>query len=319
MGYFATMQSTCSGVVSNRAFSDLSVPYTRSFSVRPRIRQTAYPRFASTIVGRRYYSPSLHTWISRDPIGERKSPNYALYAAYHNAPIYRIDSLGLFVEVRPMVDGPYVTDLFNFLCPAGNFVWNSPFIASENCCPIPEEPRTSCECLCSVVQYDTRHFTIYVEASADVGFLTELVNVPGSGLQTIPFPDNFPHTVMTSDPDIIIPPESGDAFSYGEFDVGGLHMAAPNWRILAHELCGHAWAGTTYLPPQTSGWRPDHDSTIWIENLIATEHLAVERGTFGSPRQGESTWQLVGDPDYFYWNLDPARPFPTVGVWIGPP
>jgi RHS repeat-associated protein len=71
--------------------------------------------------GRRFYSPSLGRWTSRDPIGEWGGKNLSAFVG--NNPVGNRDALGLFGFGRPRVKK----------CPAGT-VWTFK--------PVPTIPRT---------------------------------------------------------------------------------------------------------------------------------------------------------------------------------
>src|SRR5690606_39637968 len=49
--------------------------------------------------GLRYYDPSIHQWISPDPLGTFDGPN--VYAFLHNNPLTSLDRLGLAKEDLP--------------------------------------------------------------------------------------------------------------------------------------------------------------------------------------------------------------------------
>jgi len=121
--------------------------------------------------------------------------------------------------------------------------------------------------------------------------------------ETVQGPDNWP---SSGDSGVEMPAASGNAFVFGFFDASGGYQDAPNWRIFEHELCGHIWAGGG---SGTSGCRPEHDDAIKTENEIAVEHGAVERGTFSTTFQGESTWRAVNGNVCYFKNcegIDPA-------------
>jgi RHS repeat-associated protein len=61
--------------------------------------KTVRPEPQLSVTGSRSYSPGLGRWASKDPLGEVDGGN--LYAAFGNAPVGRIDPLGLtWVVVR---------------------------------------------------------------------------------------------------------------------------------------------------------------------------------------------------------------------------
>jgi hypothetical protein len=87
------------------------------------------------------------------------------------------------------------------------------------------------------------------------------------------------------------------AMEFGAWGGGaqaGQRVMLDNPRVLAHELCGHAWlmerGAHPHVPP-SGGGRPGHDPTVVIENAIATEMRgpgAPQRGLFADPHHGES-------------------------------
>ena len=106
-------------------------------------------------------------------------------------------------------------------------------------------------------------------------------------------------------------------FEFGSWGGGasaGTRTTASNARVLAHELCGHAWLMEQGIHPArniiTTGTgspmaRPHHDPTIDIENQVAREMYgpgAQERGTFraNDPHYGESLIRLRGSG----WDLN---------------
>jgi hypothetical protein len=76
----------------------------------------------------------------------------------------------------------------------------------------------------------------------------------------------------------------------------------PGWRVLAHELCGHAREFEQGVKPETEGdedpehGRPTHDPTVKIENELAAEHGAEARGLFCNPHHGESFGKVTLSP-----------------------
>ena len=65
---------------------------------------------------------------------------------------------------------------------------------------------------------------------------------------------------------------------------------APAWRVLTHELCGHARLNQTYSG--SPGNRAGHDATIDTENAVAAGLGQPARGHFSDRRQGESAGRL---------------------------
>jgi hypothetical protein len=80
----------------------------------------------------------------------------------------------------------------------------------------------------------------------------------------------------------------------GFFDDSGRAVWYDDWRILAHELCGHGRLNQSYSGG--TGNRPGHNSTIDTENTIAFEHGPfAQRGHFSDPRQGEAFFNPIGN------------------------
>jgi hypothetical protein len=90
-------------------------------------------------------------------------------------------------------------------------------------------------------------------------------------------------------------PVQGGGSVWQSYDKNGKLQDAPNWRVLAHELCGHAFhmdKGTHDPRPQPKNNRPGHDQAIDAENAVAGEHPGQpERGSFNDPNRGESAFR----------------------------
>ena len=192
------------------------------------------------------------------------------------------------VEVLPNLAAlSDIVSQFNQICPAGNFAANGTQIQS-NCA---SSSSSGCDCLCEVASDPSRTYTIQVE---DVTNVTKPVRLWDRSRVTVPYPSNGPHTTGSSvNPTIVMPSTSNSALEFGAFDASGTSFVANNWRILAHELCGHARLGQSYSG--SKGNRPQHDSTINTTNIIAGEHSGTtQRGVFSDLRQGESFHKLPG-------------------------
>jgi hypothetical protein len=90
----------------------------------------------------------------------------------------------------------------------------------------------------------------------------------------------------------------------GGAEAGERVKSKPAWRVLAHELCGHAWLHEQKRHPpkvilvkmgrlgRREIARPSHDPSVEIENIIAEEVTGPydfeERGTYEDPHFGES-------------------------------
>lgn len=183
------------------------------------------------------------------------------------------------VEVQPDAAAANdILDQFRFLCPTGNFSLNGRRI--ESSCT---SSSRSCDCLCDVTTDTTRTYTIEVHPVANN---PTPVTLHDGSTRTVPMPSVGPATRPGTDPHINMPSSSSSAVYFGAFRSDGSPFIAPNWRILAHELCGHARLNQTYSG--SKGDRPQHDQTITTTNDIAAEHGGEVRGTYADPRQGES-------------------------------
>ncbi|GAB4400871.1 MAG: hypothetical protein OHK0053_22940 [Microscillaceae bacterium] len=86
--------------------------------------------------------------------------------------------------------------------------------------------------------------------------------------------------------------------AWGGGAQAGTRVILPNARVLAHELCGHAWLmeqGThPHMTANTVGGRVErhgHDDTVRVENQTATEMYGPQapvRGVASDPHRGES-------------------------------
>jgi outer membrane protein OmpA-like peptidoglycan-associated protein len=107
--------------------------------------------------------------------------------------------------------------------------------------------------------------------------------------------DAWPHTLEPAKTVTVHSPYSGMQFGAWGQGPAAHRIRQENWRVLGHELCGHAWLMVRGLhpsgPPPTHGGRPSHDATVTIENRIAAEHgipASELRGLFADPHHGES-------------------------------
>jgi hypothetical protein len=189
------------------------------------------------------------------------------------------------VVVSPVSATPQIAADFEFLCP-GKFTAAGPNITGT----CNASTTASCDCLCDVVNDATRTYTIDV---ADAVAGTAPATLFDGSTVTVPTSTVFPTTTPGPNPSIHMP-STASSVEFGSFNSSSRGVWAPFWRILAHELCGHARLNQTYAGG--TGKRPGHDSTIDTENLIAGEHGEPPRGHFADkPRQGESFLNPVGD------------------------
>jgi outer membrane protein OmpA-like peptidoglycan-associated protein len=127
---------------------------------------------------------------------------------------------------------------------------------------------------------------------------------------------DWPHTDPTSR--TVTVPSGFSPVEYGYWNRSSRRSMYQNWRILAHEMCGHArlFAAGTHPtgPPSGHGGRPSHDPTVIIENAISAEHgipAAELRGLFADPHHGESIARITiaafPNNSTRIWALPPAE------------
>jgi hypothetical protein len=159
------------------------------------------------------------------------------------------------------------------------------------CSAAARTKNKSCECLCDAAHDLKRTYTINVKPAA---VSTKSETLFDGSTAAVPETSVFPETLVGTNPTISMPTSAGSKAEFGCFDSSGKPLWAPNWRILAHELCGHGRLRQTHAGEDV-GNRPSHDSTIDTENEIAKEHGEAARGHFAARRQGESFINPVGD------------------------
>lgn len=110
----------------------------------------------------------------------------------------------------------------------------------------------------------------------------------------------WPHTQEANKRVVVQSTRSGiDLGAWGTGAPGGQRIFMDQWRVLGHELCGHAWLMVSGTHPATRlstrgrrvMGRPSHDPTVRVENVVATEVAgagAPQRGLFADPHSGES-------------------------------
>ncbi|MEK6675026.1 MAG: DUF4157 domain-containing protein, partial [Planctomycetota bacterium] len=187
------------------------------------------------------------------------------------------------VDVSPSAAVNDILGQFKFLCPAEKFSANASSIVSD----CKSSSTQSCDCLCDVTNDPARRYSIDVHNVSAADTSTALHD---GTTRIVPMPSVGPHTIPGTDPTISMPSTTGSALAFGVFDPSGQPILADNWRILGHELCGHARLNQTYTG--SKGNRPAHDATSSTENDIAAEHGGSARGHFGDTRQGESFHSL---------------------------
>ncbi len=187
------------------------------------------------------------------------------------------------VEVVPNATAAAdILDQFKFLCPGGNFTLNG--LRIESACT---NSSNSCDGLCDATTDASRAYSIEVH---NVTNTPTSVTLHTGSTETVPMPSVGPNTVGGMHPTIQMPSSKGSALAFGAFLPNGSPFVADNWRILGHEICGHARLNQSYAGRK--GDRPGHDATINTENAIAGEHGDPARGKYSDARQGESFHSL---------------------------
>jgi Domain of unknown function (DUF4157) len=193
---------------------------------------------------------------------------------------------------RKVVVNPNITaakdilSQFQFLCPHVNFSLKGQHIIGDS----SSIASKGCECVSDAAGDPDRTYTIKVKKI--VGNDREVKLYDGR-LATIPFPNSYPRTRRGANPTIYMPDSKGSTIEFGAFATAGAPFWYRNWRILAHELCGHARLDQSYSG--STGNRPGHDVTIDTENEIAAEQGQIGRGHYSDTRQGESFFNQIGN------------------------
>jgi hypothetical protein len=166
--------------------------------------------------------------------------------------------------------------------------------------------------VCDAVSDGTRTYEVLAH---DVTNRPQTVTLGNGSTATVPQPSDRPRTTVGTNPTVHIPTDASQGnLRFGAFRSSGAGFLYDNWRILAHELCGHGRLRQSYHPEPT-GDRPGHDPTIDTENAIGAEHGGAMRGHHADPRQGESFVQVPGAADAAF-KLRPNRlPVSVAPVW----
>jgi len=236
--------------------------------------ETEAERVAEAVT--RAVAPSRHAEGS-DGSGHLKQPGVPLPSGQFAVMLRRT------VVVNPAAAAPDIQRQFNVLCP-GKFAVSGSNI-TDTCAASTNQ---SCECLCDVAHDPARTYTLNVTA-ATVG--TESKVLFDGTTATVPSVSTWPATTPGPNPTVNLV-ASGSAAEFGSFAPDGHAEWAEDWRILEHELCGHARLGGGDGP---IGNRPAHDTTINTENAIAAEQGRPARGHFADRRQGESFFNAAGN------------------------
>jgi hypothetical protein len=204
------------------------------------------------------------------------------------------------VFVKPAAAAGDILGQFNTMCP-GKFGTASDGKTAQitaDCSPSDRTKNKSCECLCDAAHDKKRQYSISVKRAVKS---TKEETLHDGTTAEVPDSSVFPTTTGDVEDPTIIMAAAGSTIEFGSFQPGGKPLWSENWRILAHELCGHGWLrqrGTG-----TRGCRAAHDGTIDTENAIAAEHGGPARGKFADPRQGESFLNPVGDRSKVLFSL----------------
>jgi len=189
--------------------------------------------------------------------------------------------------VNPAAQTSYVAGLLSFICGEGN-VTHSDNQITTSC---TQSTNTGCECVCDVTSDPARLYTIDVQPQSASPQSLPLWN---GTTALVPLITPWPNTVGGTDPTVTIHNPAGRNTEMGFFDDSERPVYYDDWRILAHELCGHGRLNQSY--GGGTGNRPGHDSTINTENTIAFEHGPYAmRGHFSNLKQGESFFNPIGN------------------------
>ena len=201
------------------------------------------------------------------------------------------------VVVSPASATPQIASHFDFICP-GKFTASGPNITGT----CDSNTSAGCECLCDVVNDAARTYTFNV---ADAVAGTAPDTMFDKSTVTVPTTSVFPTTHGGPNPTIEMP-STASSVEFGSFNPSSRGVWAPLWRVLAHELCGHARLNQSYKG--VTGDREGHDSTIKTENQIAAEHGEPPRGLFAEKlRHGESFFNPVGDRSKVFFFLKDGK------------
>jgi RHS repeat-associated protein len=242
-------------------------------------------------------------WLSRDPIEEEGGIN--LYAFVRNDPTTAIDKLGRRVVVEPASAVGEVVEIFNYLSDLESWAVGAEIHSHCDYCWVPRYP-SSWQCLCRAITSE-KVYRIYVKNVRTQP--RSMIYVDGT-TDTVLGPHDRDWPATLSDDDVQIPSKASimTQYTFGFFGPGGNYLDAPLWRILAHELCGHALGpAPDFEGIDVWGDRKSHDVTIMMENAVALEHGAPARGLYSNQKQGESAWRLTSGKTVYYRNKPIVR------------
>jgi hypothetical protein len=203
------------------------------------------------------------------------------------------------VVVNPPAAASQIVGYINTICPISPAASGTGELSAPAC---PAAPPIGCECICDVIADTAKTYTINVVKAT-------IANKPQKlwDKTTTSVPDTSMGPTTNTITNTIDFPDAASDTEFGTFKADGTAVWAPMWRILAHELCGHARLGQTYAGGP--GDRAQHDKTIDTENAIAGEHGEPLRGHYADPKppgkQGESYFNKKGDRSKIvYWQTD---------------
>jgi hypothetical protein len=190
------------------------------------------------------------------------------------------------VFVNPPSAAREIRDQFEKMCPGrfGTAAGKGFAQITADCSPADRSRSKSCQCLCDTAHDMKRRYSINVAPAKRVD---NAVNLHDGTPATVPDTSVFPETVRGDHPVITMPASKGSDMEFGAFSPEGTPLWYESWRILAHELCGHARLGQNSTEANR-GCRLGHNASIGTENEIAKEQNQPDRGTYFDRRQGES-------------------------------
>ena len=216
---------------------------------------TTLSMLALTGAASAHYDPNIGRWLSRDPIGENDGSN--LYHFCLNSPVNFVDFRGLKVLVT--VDGK-----------------TGPTAVGNDWAQVAQKVKTICGTAHlnddgTISLFDASQaagaiggFVVGMESATRNGCccLKQLINSDNTWLVNLSRQEPNPHTQAPEDGEglnhplppghfgppapgaptggNVYAPIPGGKYVFGSYDPNGEKRIAPEWRVLGHELCGHA-------------------------------------------------------------------------------
>lgn len=228
-----------------------------------------------------------------------------LYGMVANRPVKSVDYLGLKLAIHPSNDENSAKNkmdlqvMIQTICPEASLDENGVITVGDatlsrnpkGCCCIKQlaDSKNTWMIIGKVMNQRTRNTPpVDVPVTWDDRTGNPSLVYPPEGQQGPPAPGSG------TGGGVIVPLPGGN-IDWGYIDVDGKPRIAPLWRILAHELCGHAafmdagledngHGGRAVIPNPKPG-RPEHDQAINAENEIANEHKGEsKRGKYNDPK-----------------------------------